>query len=591
AEEDLGPPLAEATLHVITRYGPPLSVVLQHLASAPGEAEDALAPEAAQVLAQEILRGRVLREHHHLFVAGCFEFLQNLAQHAGLCVLWQGAGLVQQPLDFRSLLDGRRLALGSSDEACIHDVVARLVVGLVFADRELTWCMAPHGREPLLQRAPQGGEAACDAATVDRHDEPDGAPLLLGCPVIRRRDVRLHGPVDGPFFGRHFDEAILDRALRDRRVDLPRLIVGTEQLARVTRDEARDRRRLPEQPQRGPALASLQLTPRDVGRISQCVQDPLGAQPAGRSRRDCGLHWGLAVRALRRAEHARQLVELLVGRAGLLQDLEEAQERRLTPFRRHTQEVEQIPNLDRVHLHRRCGEQQQPLRAMAELTHEAQEHVRPALGGRAGALPARVVGLIQDDEVPRFGLLAQLALSVVAAHEVAGRDDRRFAAPFVPRRLPGVAAAHARRRQPGELAAVVHGPVEVELLPQLDLPLPHDGGGRQDQNAAGAARQPHLPDQHPGLDRLAEPDLIRDEQAWRFHAVEAHERPDLVRPRLLRTRRLAYSFATLREPGRVPDEGPDAATEVDRRGTWWLRLWRLLVRGRLEPGRAVVRGE
>src|SRR5690606_21816396 len=185
----------------------------------------------------------------------------------------------------------------------------------------------------------------------------------------------------------------------------------------------------------------------------------------------------------------------------------------------------------------------------------------------------------------------QLALSVVAAHEMAGRDDCRFAVPFVPRHLLCVPAAHARHRQPGEFAAVVDGPVEIELLAQLDLPLPHDGGGRQDQHAAGAARQPHLPDQHPGLDRLPEPDLIGDEQAWRFHSVESLERADLVRPRLDRTRRLPYPFATLREPGRVPDEGPDAATEIDRRGTWRLRLWRLLVRGRLEPGRAVICGE
>src|SRR5690606_13710793 len=60
-EEDLGPPLAEATLHVITRHGPPLSVVLYHLASAPGEAEDALSPDAAQVPAAVIHLAHILR--------------------------------------------------------------------------------------------------------------------------------------------------------------------------------------------------------------------------------------------------------------------------------------------------------------------------------------------------------------------------------------------------------------------------------------------------------------------------------------------------------------------------------------------------
>ena len=46
---------------------------------------------------------------------------------------------------------------------------------------------------------------------------------------------------------------------------------------------------------------------------------------------------------------------------------------------------------------------------------------------------------------------------------------------------------------PDEITAVMDGPVEIELLAKLDLPLPEDRLGSQDEDPFRTARKPRLP--------------------------------------------------------------------------------------------------
>ena len=139
-----------------------------------------------------------------------------------------------------------------------------------------------------------------------------------------------------------------------------------------------------------------------------------------------------------------------------------------------------------------------------------------------------------------------------------------------------------RRRIPGQLAAVVDRPVEVELLPQLDLPLAEHGLGREYQDAPGTPGEPCLTQQHARLDGLTEPHLVRDQEPRRPVAVQALERPCLMRPRLDRRGRLADPLAAARTRRRLPNEPPEPAPQ-DTRGR------RRGCRGRSRRGRGIAK--
>ena len=100
------------------------------------------------------------------------------------------------------------------------------------------------------------------------------------------------------------------------------------------------------------------------------------------------------------------------------------------------------------------------------------------------------------------------------------------------------------------------GPVQVELLAQLDLPLPQHRLGREDEDALGPAREPRLAQQQPRLDGLAEADLVGDEEPRRPRRVEPLERAELVRPRLDGGGGLADPRPAAGQRRRVPDERP-----------------------------------
>ena len=151
-----------------------------------------------------------------------------------------------------------------------------------------------------------------------------------------------------------------------------------------------------------------------------------------------------------------------------------------------------------------------------------------------------------------------------------------------------MASAQCRRGVPDELPPVVDGPIEIELLAQLDLPLAEDRLGGEDQDPLRPSREPGLTQQHAGLDGLAEPDLVGDEELGRPPLVEPFERAHLMGPRSHRGGRFADAGPARLQAGRLPDEAPDQAPAVDSgRGVRRARgRWRRLQR-RTGPRRPI----
>ena len=158
-----------------------------------------------------------------------------------------------------------------------------------------------------------------------------------------------------------------------------------------------------------------------------------------------------------------------------------------------------------MHLHRGRGQQDQSLRTRLESAHQPEQRVRAALLRAAGGAPAGMVRLVQDDQVPRLGIVEQHNGAVPSAHQVAGRDHDGFFVPAPWVDLALVVPAQRTGRVAAQLAPVVDRPVEVELLPQLDLPLLQYCLGHENENALRAAREPRLPQQQARLDGLPRP--------------------------------------------------------------------------------------
>ena len=273
---------------------------------------------------------------------------------------------------------------------------------------------------------------------------------------------------------------------------------------------------------------------------------------------------------LRGPEQPRHPLHRVGRRIRVAHVVEELEERLCGPLAGQAQQVEQIPHLDRVDLHRGRGEQHEPLRTVLERPHQAEQRIRASFLLSACTAASRVVRLVQHHEIPRLGFVEECARPVAPAHQVAGGDDHRLSVPFALSDLPLVLSSKRGRRISHELPPVVDRPVEVELLPKLDLPLTEHRLRRHDEDAFRSSGEPCLAQQHPGLDRLAEPDLVGDEQLRRPSSVELLEGPHLVRPRSDRRRRLTDERSAPREARRIGDEGPYEASPVDRRifGRW-----------------------
>ena len=133
--------------------------------------------------------------------------------------------------------------------------------------------------------------------------------------------------------------------------------------------------------------------------------------------------------AFDRLEQPRHAIQRLRGRTRVVDLLEEVEEGRRRPLRGQPEQVQQVPHLDRMYLHRGRRQQDQSLRTRLESAHQLEQRVRAALLRAAGGAPAGMVRLVQDDQVPRLGIVEQHGGAVLPAHQVAGRDHDGF---FVP---------------------------------------------------------------------------------------------------------------------------------------------------------------
>ena len=204
-----------------------------------------------------------------------------------------------------------------------------------------------------------------------------------------------------------------------------------------------------------------------------------------------------------------------------------------------------------------------------------------------------MVRLIHHHQVPGLGFLEHLARPIAASHQERGCQHKGFAVPGVTRHLSLGPTLQCRRRVPAELLAIVDWPVEIELLAQLDLPLPKDHRRGQHEHALHPAGERRLTQQQTRLDGLAEADLVGDQQLRRPMIVHPLERPNLMRPRLDRAGGFAHPLAAVRHRRGAMDERPDRPPEIERGRLWLGRRKCLLVNERLgaflQPPRQRVR--
>ena len=140
---------------------------------------------------------------------------------------------------------------------------------------------------------------------------------------------------------------------------------------------------------------------------------------------------------------------------------------RLRPRRRQAEQLQQVPDVMCVHLHR-CGRRQQQHLPHAGALHRRQRGQH--LVGRIrslGAAAAGVMGFVHEHQVPR-GALGQRRTVVAPPGEMRRSQQNR-------RRAPDTPASQVRRLTPAvdphQFAAVQARDVEQELLAEFLLPL------------------------------------------------------------------------------------------------------------------------
>jgi hypothetical protein len=188
--------------------------------------------------------------------------------------------------------------------------------------------------------------------------------------------------------------------------------------------------------------------------------------------------------------------------------------------------------------------------------------IRPLVGAETAAAPPGMMGLVEHHQVPGLGPGQQLGRTIATPHQVAGDQHARLTVPHLGVHRALRLALEPPRRVPAQPLPVVDGPVQIELLAQLDLPLAQDGLRRQHQDPLRPAGQPGLAQQQTRLNRLAQTHLVGDQQSRRPVVIETLKGPDLMGPRDHCARCFADPFAAI-GPGRgMADEAPHQAARV-----------------------------
>jgi hypothetical protein len=179
-----------------------------------------------------------------------------------------------------------------------------------------------------------------------------------------------------------------------------------------------------------------------------------------------------------------------------------------------------------------------------------------ALGAGPPALPGAVghagMSLVDDDEVGRGA--QELVAADRGLDEVGGHDGVRVA---VEQRL-----VHAETAlQPGRGRGQDRLGVDAELLPELPLPLLGQRRRAEHGQPAGVALGEQLDGEEPGLDGLADADVVGDEQPHHLGAQGHEQRHELVRAGLDGDR-----GQRAERPGGGPEADPQRLPQQHRRG-------------------------
>ena len=183
----------------------------------------------------------------------------------------------------------------------------------------------------------------------------------------------------------------------------------------------------------------------------------------------------------------------------------------------------------------RGGGQEKPVfEKRRDLPHGPRELAFQGPDGSGGG--RRMVRLVEDQHragPERRKEFAEPAHVHLVGQDAVGDDEARADAPRIggkPARPPGVQ----------EVLAVDDGEVEAEFLRQLVLPLQQHRGRRRDDDHLNAAAQEQLSNDQTGFHRLAEADVVGDQQidAWQVQRLGQGKKLVGVQPDARPKRRL-----------------------------------------------------
>jgi len=82
-----------------------------------------------------------------------------------------------------------------------------------------------------------------------------------------------------------------------------------------------------------------------------------------------------------------------------------------------------------MYLHGRRRQQQERQRPFLDPVQEFEQAIRSPFTGKSGGLSAGVVRFVNDDDIPRLGLLGEFRDTFATTHQVAGGNDERLFMP------------------------------------------------------------------------------------------------------------------------------------------------------------------
>src|SRR6202040_3032905 len=153
--------------------------------------------------------------------------------------------------------------------------------------------------------------------------------------------------------------------------------------------------------------------------------------------------------------------------------------------------------------------------------------------------------------------VAQQADALTLLRPVDGSDEPR-------ERGPRIGVQPSLSPQSFDLVRVDDAELETELLGHLDAPFLLQGGRAQHEDGAGPMAQEHLLDDEPGFDRLAEADVVGDQQVRARPVDRADEGIELGGPDADATTEGRLEVATVRVGRSAPPNRIQEGIELRR---------------------------